>query len=89
MYDRFGGTSMVVHDPAEWSLYIGPFIFCAVIGALIVIPVEGLISFLHTLRLNWVEWYSRFYEGRGYAFKPVTVNRRHTIEITTPKALSS
>ncbi len=80
MYDRFAGTHLVSHDPATWSLNLWPFIFCATIGALIVIPIEGLISFLHTLRLNWVEWFSKFYEGRGYVFDPVKVKRYHTVE---------
>ena len=42
----------------------------AVLGNVLVMIIEGLIVFVQTLRLHWVEWFSKFYEGAGLSFAP-------------------
>jgi V/A-type H+-transporting ATPase subunit I len=42
-----------------------------VAGNLLIVCLEGLIVFIQTLRLEYYEFFSKFYKGGGSAFKPV------------------
>jgi V/A-type H+-transporting ATPase subunit I len=47
-------------------------------GNIFVLALEGLIVFIHTLRLHFYEWFSKFYAGTGIEFHPFKQNFRHT-----------
>ncbi|MHA1862010.1 MAG: V-type ATP synthase subunit I, partial [Candidatus Ranarchaeia archaeon] len=52
--------------------WIGLFFEIAVVilGNIVVVAFEGTIVFIHTMRLHYYEWFSKFYHGSGYAFIP-------------------
>ncbi|MHA1440281.1 MAG: V-type ATP synthase subunit I [Candidatus Heimdallarchaeota archaeon] len=61
-----------------WQSYIG-----VVIGSLVILVLEGLFSFIQSLRLQWVEFLGKVgYQGSGYLFETMTIERKYS-QITT------
>ena len=58
-------------------------VFC--VGHLLNLVINVLGTFVHTARLQYIEFFGKFYEDGGTPFRPIKVADRYS-EDTTPEA---
>ncbi len=75
--ELFTGAKIIFHDPAHWEFSM-LWLLGAAIGTAIIIPVEGVFSTLQSMRLTWVEFFSKFFDGSGTLFAPHEFKRLYT-----------
>ncbi len=69
----------MVSSIAVVGLILAPLIF--VFGHLTNLVIQSLGGFVHSMRLHYVEFFSKFYDGGGVNFRPFAVKRSLTEEI--------
>jgi V/A-type H+-transporting ATPase subunit I len=79
-----GIIAMVVNllaDMMSGTPYIGWLLFAIVfvIGHIFNILINGLGAFVHTLRLQYVEFFPKFFEGGGRPYRPLQKEAKYTI----------
>ena len=58
------------------GLVIAVIVFLA--GSALVIVLEAIMAGIHTIRLHFYEWFTKFYEGGGVEFSPFKFHRTYT-----------
>ena len=53
------------------------FAFICVLGHSLNIAINLIGTYVHTCRLQYVEYFSKFYEGGGKVFTPLKINLQH------------
>lgn len=71
------GMMMVVFTLANMSSGIG-FILVVVLGNIFVMVLEALLAGIQVLRLEFYEMFSRFFDGNGRPFHPVSARQEQT-----------
>jgi V/A-type H+-transporting ATPase subunit I len=55
-------------------------VFALIVGNIFIVGLEGLIVFIQVLRLEYYEFFGKFYRGGGNVFKPVTWKKERSAQ---------
>ena len=70
---------MLFRDIPFFGIILAAFVF--IIGHVFNMIISGMGAFIHSTRLQYVEFFTKFYEGGGSTFKPFRTNTKY-IKIT-------
>ena len=68
----FSDLALIGSGVMFWAVFV-------IVTLFLIIALEGILTFAHTLRLHWVEWFSKFYQGEGTPFEGFRIERRFTV----------
>jgi len=81
------GMALAFNIVAELLPNIVPYIGIILVPVILIIThlanlmIQSLGAAIHALRLQYVEFFNRFYEGGGKRYKPFSISRKYTEEI--------
>ena len=67
-------------DMADMTGNIAAEIIIMILGNVIVIAIEGLSAGIQSLRLNYYEFFTKYFTGHGVAYEPVGLKSRIVID---------
>lgn len=75
----FAVAEMLIEIP---FVGIAVYLLVIVLGTIIIMALESLIVFLHSLRLHYYEWFSKFFKATGVKYQPFKAERVYTNLLT-------
>lgn len=76
VHKGFSTAAITLSGPFGGIMY---FIILPLFTVMIIMMLEGLVVFIHVVRLHWVEFFLKFYKGEGIEYTPFTLKRTYTI----------
>ena len=64
------------YQMAEMPGNIVAYVLIAIVGNVLVVVLEGLSAGIQSLRLNYYEFFTKYFTGHGIAFEPVGLKSR-------------